>query len=197
MNKGEMDYYLARARQDYEPEPRIALDSTVVEARMMSYVTRMSRNGYIFDKRSLEALRAYSENYGLMLAGGVGVGKTMFFKALARDILILDMNDAMRWNYQTLEEWLMAARNREVLIDDLGVGSARGNDWGVSYDVMMIILNNRMLVDWRTHFTTNLSNDNLIRHFDYRVVDRIYGMAKVFELTRGVSRREPKPYPKN
>lgn len=194
MKREALDEYLAIAHDSYRPEESPQLERAVVEKRMRSYITRMSRNGYQFDARSLKALEAYCENYALMLVGGVGVGKTMFFRALERDIMILDMNIATRWNYQTLEEWLVAVRNREVLIDDLGVGSLKGNDWGVAYDVMMVILNSRMQSKQRTHFTTNLSNEALIKHFDYRVVDRIYGMAKAFELTRGVSRREPRAY---
>ncbi len=60
------------------------------------------------------------------------------------------------------------------------------------FDALLMILNMRdpARCRFRTHFTTNLTNDELVENFDARVVDRIYGLAKCFRIETEESRRE-------
>lgn len=173
------------------PKP---VDEKALSAWLERNVRRMSKAGYIFDQKSLEALELYGRGYALALTGMVGTGKTLFFKRLDPDICVVDMNIVTRWRFDDLANMLDNHFDDEVLVDDLGTGSANGRDWGDKYDVLMVILNNRLRSCKRTHFTTNLTNDQLIGAYDYRAVDRIYGMAKFVTFADAVSKRNPRQF---
>lgn len=160
-----------------------------VEKRMRSYAYSMSKAGYIFDALTLQALEAYSRGKNILLKGNVGTGKTFFFRCLNCGIIVLDMNQVSRWKFDRLEEFLNAYNDREMLIDDIGTGTARGNDWGSSYDVLLVILNKRMNTKARTHFTTNCSSEDIANAYGDRACDRLNGMAAPFVMTRKKSYR--------
>ena len=180
------EQYLA-VEEKAKPDPNF-------EARVQFDIKHMAGRGYILDHSTIEAIKKYEQGYSLLLTGNVGVGKTHFFKCLPYDIYALDMNFAMRWKFNEIESWLECHVNDEVLIDDIGAGSSKGNDYGVQYDVLMCLLNGRMRSRKRTHFTTNCNSVQLINSFDYRAVDRIYGMAFPIKMDRVESLRQPKPF---
>lgn len=168
-----------------------AVDENALANWMEQTVRRMSAAGYDFDRKSLEALEHYGRGYAIAITGVVGIGKTMFFRKLNPDIIIADMNLISRWKFDDVGNFLDNHAGDEMVIDDLGTGTAKGNDWGSPYDVLMVMLNVRLRSRKRTHFTTNLANDQLIAAYDYRAVDRIYGMAKFVTFTPRESRRMP------
>lgn len=177
----------------YRVQKSFMISESEIEHRMHHMIIAMSRNGYIFDDpKAVNAVEHYVNGYSLMLAGGVGIGKTYFFTCLPYDTIILDMNEAVRWDYSILDEFLKATYKNDLVVDDLGVSSGIASDYGVKYDALLLILNRREKSRARTHFTTNLTNEQLIDAFDYRVVDRIYGMAKAVALTPRESRRTPR-----
>lgn len=179
------------ALESFKPQQEAAPDAATIEAATARIVKRMSSAGYRFDAATIEAARAYAEGYALLLTGNVGTGKTYFFKKLNPEIYTLDMNFATRWKFAEIESWLDNHWDDEVVIDDLGVGSAKGNDYGAQYDVLMCLLNGRIRSSKRTHFTTNCNADQLIAAYDYRAYDRILGMAKPFKMARTESLRNP------
>lgn len=181
------------AKQYYAPEhDKVEIDEKKLEQWVGNRVIEMSKRGYRFwDNKQIDALEAYGRGYGIVLAGAMGTGKTMFFKTIDPSIVILDMNSASGWKQDDLESFLLTYRDREMLIDDVGAGSAKGKDFGREYDPMMIILNMRNASKKRTHFTTNLDNDSLIKNLDYRAYDRMLGLAKFLELPKRQSLREP------
>lgn len=164
-----------------------------IDNKMTRMITMMSRNGYIFDDpQMIKAVEQYARGYSLMLVGGVGTGKSFFFTTLPYDTITLDMNEAVRWDFSSLDEFLKSTHKIDLVIDDLGVSSGISSDYGLKYDALLLILNRREKSKCRTHFTTNLSNEQLINAFDYRVVDRIYGMAQAIVLSPRESRRTPR-----
>lgn len=184
--------YMAYAQTRATPKKEKEVGEKTFEGVVKTHINRLALNGYKIDEpKIIEAVIEYAKGYGIMLAGAVGIGKTHFFKCINPDIVVLDMNLAVRWDYSTLESFLISVKERELLVDDIGVSSGIASDYGLRYDALLLILNARYLCRKATHFTTNLSNEQLISAYDYRSVDRIYGLAKVFNLPARMSRREP------
>ena len=155
-------------------------------------VAAMAEAGYKFSAATIEATRAYLQGYGVLLSGRVGVGKTLFFRLINHDALIADIGTIMGWRQAEIEEYAIGSRNCELVIDDIGCGGSKARDYGREFDALLMILNMRdpARCRFRTHFTTNLTNDELVANLDARVVDRIYGLAKCFRIETEESRRE-------
>lgn len=164
----------------------------VSDQALADCIRRMSASGYKFNSATVEAVRDYMRGYGILLSGKVGTGKTLFFRKLNPSAIIIDMGDVMGWRQEDVYNSMEAYANFEIVLDDLGCGGSRARDYGREFDALLLILNIRdpSRCVCRTHFTTNLTNDELIEHFDARVVDRIYGMAKCHRMPDGESMRE-------
>lgn len=189
-----VEQLLAGATASYKPVlPKVAEVSDETLARR---INDMAARGYIFNPVTIEAMIAYLQGYGVLLSGSVGVGKTHFFRMIGDDIYIMNASDANGLTQREVYEWIEYTRDRDVMIDDVGSGGAKARDYGREYDALLMILNARepYRCKRRTHFTTNLTNDQLVDTFDARVVDRIYGLAKCFRLPDEESRRDAKAF---
>lgn len=185
------------ATTQFKPVAQVEVDERTVQARTKQAVASMASRGYVFSEATVQAVAEYYRGFGIGLSGGVGLGKTLFFRLLTPDAIIMDINEAMRWNYDQLLAFLHCYKEREMVLDDIGAGTTRGNDWGVAYDALMVILNARQKSRARTHITTNLDNDALIKAYDYRAVDRMYGMVKFITLPKVPSLRVPRQFTNN
>lgn len=169
-------------------EPPKQREAQVTEEILANKANCMAMRGYIHSYTSLTALECYLRGYGLLLSGPVGVGKTLFFRKVEPDggVPILPFNSCCLWRYETLEAWLRETANGDIVIDDLGWEMTHGDkgmarNFGQIYDTLQIVLDFRLrCTSRRTHITTNLDNDGLLRLYDYHLVDRIYGMCKAF-----------------
>lgn len=176
-------------------EPFSRRSPEAFSAALKSTVWHMAEEGYVFAHPcQLDALRAYMDGYGVLISGAVGIGKTFFFRKIDPDIIILNMSELVAMGHEELEALVLRYLNSEVVIDDLGLGGSKAKDYGREYDALLAVLNWRERSRFRTHFTTNLTNDALVESFDARAVDRIYGFAKCFRWNIDVSMREPKIY---
>ena len=189
-----VDQMLEVARRNFCPAQ--FTEKPVSDEELVKAISGMAAGGYIFSGVTVEALRDYMKGYGILLSGKVGVGKTYFFCSLNRDILILDCGVLMSWTQCEVEQFMTNYRDREIVLDDLGSGGSKGRDYGREYDALLVALNMRdpARCRMRTHFTTNLTNDELVEKFDARCVDRIYGMARCFRLPDEESRRDAKAF---
>lgn len=147
----------------------------------------MAERGYVFDDTSLNLLRTYlSTKAGLLLQGRVGTGKTFFFKA--RGIPILSMQRASSHSLGEIEAALKSRHDEEILIDDIG---AEGdfNNYGVKMDILSVIIASRLDTLARTHFTTNLTPEEIYTRYGARTFDRLKELAKMVPMT-GESKRK-------
>ena len=171
--------------------------------------TKMANLGYIHTKTSLEALKAYMSGYGLLLMGDVGTGKTLFFKALFKALEPSDsleqlnrklrneepqicyMRETVGMDFDDIESCITDLDYQEVLFDDIGV-EVIANDWGRKFELVPWLVDLRVNKSRRTHFTTNLSADQLLERYGARTIDRLHALTKVFEF-KGESRRRTIP----
>lgn len=167
----------------------------ITRERLLAKATAMAKRGYIHTEASLQAVEAYLQGYGVLLSGGMGLGKTFFFETLNPEpIPVLSFNQCFLWKYEQLGEWLDAYYNREIVLDDIGWESGRANNYGTHFDALQVVLDYRLFhgSKARTHITTNCTNDELVEKYDPHLVDRIYECCKCFVLPNAESRREAK-----
>ena len=171
----------------------------VTAERLARWARQMSAQGYRHTEKTLEALRLYLAGYGLLLMGGVGTGKTHFFRTMgdvrarhgmARPV-IYPMMDTVGRKVDEVREFFTATANREVVLDDIGA-EPTFNEYGNRWDILPWLLEMRMAAPGRTHFTTNLSPAELERRYGARTVDRLHEMAASVAYT-GKSNRRTRP----
>ena len=163
----------------------------VTSEMLVEKASAMARRGYIHNATTLEALEAYLQGYGVLLSGGMGIGKTFFFNVLNPEPMpVLSFNQCFLWKYEELEEWLDQNIAREIVLDDIGWESGRASNYGTRFDTLQVVLDVRLRNTARTHITTNCTNDELVEKYDAHVVDRIYECCKCFALPSAESRRD-------
>lgn len=173
--------------------------AAVTAERLTKWANETTANGYRHSEESLEALRLYLAGYGLLLMGGVGTGKTYFFRTmgdvrarhgLARPV-IYTMMDTVGRKVDEVREFFMDAARDEVVLDDIGA-EPTFNEYGNRWDILPWLLEMRMAASGRTHFTTNLSPAELEKRYGARTVDRLHEMAASVAYT-GKSNRRTRP----
>lgn len=164
----------------------------VTRERLVAKASAMAKRGYIHTEVSLKALEAYLQGYGVLLSGGMGIGKTFFFQTLNPEPLpVLSFNQCFLWKYEDLGEWLDNHASRDIVLDDIGWETGRASNYGTRFDTLQVVLDARLRVGRaRTHITTNCTNDELVEKYDPHVVDRIYECCKCFVLPSAESKRE-------
>ncbi len=167
--------------------PPVTRDALVAKA------AAMARRGYVHTEESLKALAAYLQGYGVLLSGGMGLGKTFFFETVNPEPLpVLSFNQCFLWKYEELAEWLDDRCGSEIVLDDIGWESGRASNYGTRFDALQVALDFRLShgCHARTHITTNCTSDELVEKYDPHVVDRIYECCRCFVLPNAESRRE-------
>ncbi len=165
--------------------------------RLMRYAKKMAIDGeYKFSEMSLKALESYLQGYGLFIYGKVGTGKTFFFnslnKTITKPVLTFSMYDIFGKGETGIRQFIEDRNEYEMLIDDVGA-EPTFNNYGVKFDALAYIIEMRMKSKYRTHFTTNLSIQEVATRYGARVIDRITEMCKSVEFT-GPSLRRAKIY---
>lgn len=161
------------------------------QERLSMVALHMTRCGYRHTRESLDALRDWLDGYGLLLAGDVGTGKTMFFKCLPNSVAILPMRECYLWGFDRLDSWLSSNADSDILVDDLGAECA-ANNFGSKYNAINPILERRLGSAYRTNFTTNFTSKELLAKYeDSSIVDRIFELATPHRLAPGNSLRAP------
>ncbi len=170
---------------------------------------KMADLGYIHTKTSLKALEAYMSGYGLLLLGDVGTGKTFFFKTLFKAMEPTDrilavcieqtksnpeiyrMSKTIGMAFNDIKDEVDGLYRQEVLFDDIGV-EVVANDWGRKFELVPWLVDLRLKAARRTHFTTNLTADQLLERYGARTIDRMHTLVRVIEF-KGKSHRQTIP----
>lgn len=175
-------------------------EKTVTTEEVRACARAMAARGYIHTRESLEALRYYAAGYGILFMGNVGVGKTYFFRTVAAvrakntdnpPIVIYPMIDIVGRRVEEIRECLIDNERSDMVLDDVGA-EPTFNEYGNRWEILPWLLEMRRAARGRTHFTTNLSPDEMAARYGARTVDRMQEMAVPLMLT-GSSRRMPMP----
>ena len=174
-------------------------EAEVTATRLTRWADAMAAQGYRHSVKSLEALRLYLAGYGLIIMGGVGTGKTCFFRALARAIARNGVQETARlavWpmigvagrRLDGIRAELEDMADSEIVVDDIGA-EPTFNEFGNKWDLLPWVIEMRMASPARTHFTTNLLPAELERRYGSRTVDRLHEMAASVTLDGKSNRR--------
>ena len=207
-------------RQERERKRRrlihsINMPKNIAEARFSDTALTKEREDVIRELLNfIESYKTDSTTYhkGLYLAGPFGVGKTYMMGALANELsengvettlvnvptYSAEIKQAIATN--TVEAKLVSIKNTPILVlDDIG---AEMNSAWFRDEVLMVILQHRMLQELPTFFTSNFTIDQLEAHFAHsnkgdqellkakRLVERIRFLAKEY-FVDGQNHRNP------
>ena len=207
-------------RQEKERKRRrlihsINMPKNIAEARFSDTVLTKEREDVIRELLNfIEAYKTDSTQYhkGLYVAGRFGVGKTYMMGALANELsengiettlvnvptYSAEIKQAIATN--TVESKLMTIKNTPILVlDDIG---AEMNSAWFRDEVLMVILQHRMLQELPTFFTSNVKIEQLEAHIAHsnkgdqellkakRLIERIRFLAKEY-FVDGQNHRNP------
>ena len=193
----------------------INMPKNIAEARFSDTALTPERQDVIGEL--LKFINSYKPNSteyqkGLYLAGPFGVGKTYMMGALANELsengvettlvnvptYSAEIKQAIATN--TVEAKLVSIKNTPILVlDDIG---AEMNSAWFRDEVLMVILQHRMLQELPTFFTSNFTIDQLEAHFAHsnkgdqellkakRLIERIRFLAKEY-FVDGQNHRNP------
>ena len=193
----------------------INMPKNIAEARFSDTALTPERQDVIGEL--LKFINSYKPNSteyqkGLYLAGPFGVGKTYMMGALANELsengvettlvnvptYSAEIKQAIATN--TVEAKLVSIKNTPILVlDDIG---AEMNSAWFRDEVLMVILQHRMLQELPTFFTSNFTIDQLEAHFAHsnkgdqellkakRLIERIRFLAKE-HFVDGQNHRNP------
>lgn len=193
----------------------INMPKNIAEARFSDTALTPERQDVIGEL--LKFINSYKPNSteyqkGLYLAGPFGVGKTYMMGALANELsengvettlvnvptYSAEIKQAIATN--TVEAKLVSIKNTPILVlDDIG---AEMNSAWFRDEVLMVIIQHRMLQELPTFFTSNFTIDQLEAHFAHsnkgdqellkakRLIERIRFLAKEY-FVDGQNHRNP------
>jgi hypothetical protein len=148
--------------------------------------------GYIPNAQTPDILRAYIERYGIMLTGAAGTGKTMLMGILIGTRRIQHaQRDIADCGIDGIAQWFEWRDDKTVCIDDLGAERV-ANSYGSKEDILRLVIERRAAGRKITHVTTNLTSDQIRARYGDRILDRLLGMCKVFQM-QGASKRHAEP----
>lgn len=165
------------------PPPKVL---TVTNDNVKRVAQSMARLGYRFEVGTLQLVREFLLDKGLLLTGDVGTGKSFFFYCLG--VPCLNLKIAQSKELKEIVRALDEHADRAILVDDIGVEELSYMSYGTSVRLLDLILEKRVECPMPTHFTTNLTIEGLKERYGARVVDRMRGMAKVATLRGGSNR---------
>ena len=193
----------------------INMPKNIAEARFSDTALTPERQDVIGELlKFINSYKPKSTEYqkGLYLAGPFGVGKTYMMGALANELsengvettlvnvptYSAEIKQAIATN--TVEAKLVSIKNTPILVlDDIG---AEMNSAWFRDEVLMVILQHRMLQELPTFFTSNFTIDQLEAHFAHsnkgdqellkakRLIERIRFLAKEY-FVDGQNHRNP------
>jgi len=151
-----------------------------------------------------------ADGKGFCVQGFTGCGKTKRMELFARLLSVKfiraeDMVERIRNNNSPtfLKEIsrtdiyafdLVPDRYYDLIIDDLGFESEKSNTYGNVRDIMEQVLKERSNIfpKWKTHFTTNLTEPQILSRYGDRIYSRLCEMCHFVTMTNADRRRASK-----
>ena len=174
-------------------ESRPVQDVVVSQESLTDFASRMAQRGYIPSEQTLMAVEKYLQGYGLWLTGGVGTGKTAFFRCLplVHPPRIFPMISTLGKSVDELRDWLHDNADNEIVLDDIG-SEPVFNSYGSKFEILPWMLEARMESRARTHVTSNLTAKMVLDRYGARVIDRFAEYFYRVDFT-GKSKRFSRP----
>ena len=141
----------------------------------------------------------YDTNKGLLIRGGIGVGKTSILK-----LVQLWLPGVMKFAYNPANEVVsqynisgdegveVFKKKKNRLFDDIGaedIGKYFGNNVEVFQKIIYSRYDGFRYSSLKTHFTTNLTNEQLKVKYGDRAYDRLKEMCTLVNWNESISRR--------
>jgi DNA replication protein DnaC len=170
---------------------KIVLTGKTLEEKFNEYVGYSLRQGtYKQDENLRNVLSVFSTNVsGLLLMGNVGSGKTFIFDVLNRIThpdskrffikvnCIQYVNDFNQFGYEVLSRY----RDKNILFDELGEETKAQYYSRDSFEALEKVIQLRYELfrkkGLKTHFTTNLTNDEILKRYGQRCTSRLSEMC--------------------
>lgn len=190
----------------------IKLKKTELSEKFEEYAAYVLEGGYKYDFENKNAVNACIEvlknnKLGLMIAGNPGSGKTLFFEIMQK---IISPQDASMFVKVNVLEVVLQFNNKEVghgvfrkwqdknvFFDDLGTED-KGKLYADTVEVFEKFIQFRYDL-WRskkikTHFTTNLSKEQLTMRYGTRCISRLGEMCEVVLLGNSANYTDRRKY---
>lgn len=183
-----------RFRLPMSGEQAAAVLISAIRAEVEYRRRRFEMNEYVERQAGIMAdcLTADSPNFGLLLCGGCGNGKSTFVKAFQQILNQLDLkcdDGRSRWNIRIMDARTIAGlckssyRDFEELrtlkmlaVDDLGTEPLEILDYGNVLSPMVDLLTKRYDLQLFTIVTTNLTPQEIRAKYGDRIADRLNEM---------------------
>lgn len=137
---------------------------------------------------------------GILLAGNVGSGKTTIMHSIWKTVAHTELKFAYKTSrqiareyakqgYDGIESYMRA--NIDFCFDDLGA-ETNARFYGDEVNVFAEIIQDRYelfrFLKYRSHFTTNLTTQEIEKNYGDRVLSRLYEMCEFYILGTGESK---------
>ena len=146
----------------------------------------MAEMGYQTDEAVAKAVIAYQSGLALRLSGKFGGGKSAFWKVLSMvrqkkkggrvvhpfRFAVIRMPIVPSFTLADLRRFVKRYEDRDIVIDDLG-SEAKVVDFGTRCEALDLILSMRESSHFRTHFTSNVGSEDLVKRYEERNCDRM------------------------
>lgn len=178
----------------------IKLKSKDFASKFKEYGTFVLKDGYLFDFENKEAINACIEvleknETGLLIIGNPGSGKTLFFEMAQRimhplnssafiRLSVLDI--VLKFNDKNIGHGVFRLwKDKNIFFDDLGTED-KGYLYGEKVEVFEKFIQFRYDLfrntKVKTHFTTNLSHQEMKERYGARCVSRLGEMCTIVML---------------
>ena len=192
----------ARIFEDFKDKVKLYVDNYELSEKQEAQVYNLLI--YFFQGRNPDKqMSKHNSNKGLMIIGKLGVGKTLTLKVIQKMLpnrikFALNTADELVALYDTAgaSGILDVIQKKERVIDDLGSESP-GKHYGKDENVMERIIMGRYNLfqseGLRTHFTTNLTPDQIQEKYGERSYSRLLEMTQFVYLSGEDNRHKSKP----
>lgn len=173
---------------------------SLLKKEFLNYLGQCFEGGFIVDDDNRQQLRKIFDTFenckeGIIISGKTGTGKSIIFEALHR---ILNPKDSKRFKIEQAQDivhdynqigsdvFKLFEQPKNFVIDDIGIeniGRFYGKDCNVIEDLIGIRYNVFKNTGAKTHYTTNLSVDQLKQKYGDRSASRLGEMCNLVVMS--------------